>query len=199
MIKSGHGEMVESTGRYSGTTVVRNTAEKVLKNHGKNNGTGKFDAFVNKMHSMYKATLLDQDRLEDVMEREYKKMYESANPMNESATYYVSGKTSDPTLETSDPAKAVEHWFKICRKAKMMASIHTMKEADGIKLLKWVASNPDKVTTWHKKYNCPYNLDYILDKSRQIADSGRIAGFVDTSDWATEPWEGDMIAVFSAG
>lgn len=275
MIKSGRSEMVESTGRYSGTTVVRSTAEKVLKNHGKNNGTGKFDAFVNKMHSMYKATLLDQDQLEDVMEREYKKMYESAdprineartsfssakypirwkanghefevvrpeigrfglridgegmlsatslydinnylskyklgtqlpntvtesaNPMNESATHYVSGKTSDPTLETSDPAKAVEHWFKICRKAKMMASIHTMKEADGIKLLKWVASNPDKVTTWHKKYNCPYNLDYILDKSRQVADSGRIAGFVDTSDWATEPWEGDMIAVFSAG
>lgn len=296
MIKSGRSEMVESTGRYSGTTVVRNTAEKVLKNHGKNNGAGKFDEFVNKMHSMYKATLLDQDQLEDVMEREYKKMYESADPqlseslpikensklkriarykgfdnghvlhnwekmtaakaeelakqasikdpndiyyvayddvmdassdirwiagkpysyqdvqirgdkpfikkdqlLHESATYYVSGKTGDPTLETSDPAKAVEHWFKICRKAKMMASIHTMKEADGIKLLKWAASNPDKVTTWHKKYNCPYNLDYILDKSKQVADSGRIAGFVDTSDWATEPWEGDMIAVFSAG
>lgn len=91
MIKSGRSEMVESTGRYSGTTVVRNTAEKILKNHGKNNGTGKFDAFVNKMHSMYKATLLDQDQLEDVMEREYKKMYESADPMNESATYSVSG------------------------------------------------------------------------------------------------------------
>lgn len=84
-IRSGYGTMSE--GRYSGTTTVRSTAEKVLKNHGKNNSTGKFDDFVNKMHRLYKETLLDEDKLEQAMERDYKKMYESAPagsaPMNE--------------------------------------------------------------------------------------------------------------------
>lgn len=198
MIKSGRSEMVESTGRYSGTTVVRSTAEKVLKNHGKNNGTGKFDAFVNKMHSMYKATLLDQDQLEDVMEREYKKMYESVDPMYESATYSVSGNARDPALDTSDPAKAIEHWFKISRQAKMLASIHTLKEADGIKLFKWAAANPDKLTEWHKKYNCPYSIEYILEKTKHVADTSKLVGFVENKS-AKDAWEGDMLSIFSAG
>lgn len=277
--------MVESTGRYTGTTVVRSTAEKVLKNHGKNNGTGKFDAFVNKMHGLYKATLLDQDELEKVMEREYQKMYESADPVNESTSltksewvvvntegrktnnavlvpvqvesagsptfkglaygermheystssvlyhaksqddaekfieshkgikvselsklneatgsdlYYVSGKTGDPTLSTSDPGKAVEHWFKICRGAKMMASIHTLKEKNGVDLLKWASQNRDKITAWHKKYNCPYQLEYILHGVDHAATSGRIYGFYEDPR-ATDAFEGDMISVFSAG
>ena len=49
------------------------------------------------MHNLYRETLLDQNKLEQVMEREYKKMYESTDAYGIKA-----GKASAASNSTSE-------------------------------------------------------------------------------------------------
>lgn len=97
--------------------------------------------------------------------------------VNESV-YYVSGSTptgeGDSNITNSgkitDPAKAIEQWFKIGAKHRTGTAITATKKSDAIALVTWADKNQDKITEWHKKYGCPYKLDFLL---KAISDQVR--------------------------
>ena len=114
-----------------------------------------------------------------------------------SDTYMVSGKDSAGTLTTSDPAKAIERWFKLCKASPTMTTINTARRADAVRLVKWAEDHLDKIAEWHEKYKCNYKLDYLQNEiKKQVANGCR---FFYEDKRATAAWEGDQIHPFSAG
>lgn len=103
--------------------------------------------------------------------------YPKDKSMNESV-YYVSGSTptgegdadSTNSGKITDPAKAIEQWFKIGAKHRTGTAITATKKSDAIALVTWADKNQDKITEWHKKYGCPYKLDFLL---KAISDQVR--------------------------
>lgn len=127
---------------------------------------------------------------------DYRKQY--ANKLNESI-YYVSGSTptgegdadSTNSGKITDPAKAIEQWFKIGAKHRTGTAITATKKSDAIALVTWADKNQDKITEWHKKYGCPYKLDFLL---KAISDQVRrkCSSFYESE-------YGDMVYPFDVG
>lgn len=100
----------------------------------------------------------------------YMKIESDSRELNESV-YYVSGSTPtgegdsnvDASGKITDPAKAIEQWFKLGAKHRSGTAITAKKKADAIVLVTWANENKDKITEWHAKYKCPYKLESILD------------------------------------
>lgn len=87
----------------------------------------------------------------------------------ELADYVSSGNV---TRDTDSPATAVEAWFRIEMTHRGDAAIMCQKKDDAVRLLGWCDYNRDFIEDWHKKYKCPYKLDYILsqiDRQLEIA------------------------------
>ena len=61
-----------------------------------------------------------------------------------------------------DPGKAIECWFKLEQKYPTCVMITGyLRQAQ--ELHQWSWDNEDKIREWAKKYNCPYDVEYILD------------------------------------
>lgn len=90
--------------------------------------------------------------------------------IDESVGYDVSGTAPtgagdyniDEERGISDPAKAIELWFKIGAKHPLNTDISAYKKADAVALITWAHENQDKITEWHKKYGCPYKLESMI-------------------------------------
>jgi len=101
-------------------------------------------------------------------------------------SYYVA--IGDDHLVTSNPAKAIELWFKGEKKYPMDCAIVAKSKLDGINLLE---AAKDVIQQMYHKYGSPYKLEYLVDMIlKKLNDNLR---FFHESEY------GDQVDPFSYG
>ena len=93
------------------------------------------------------------------------------------------------SMETDDPRKAIELWFRIGQKFPSCTDLMTATKSDACKLLE--EATPEYLTELYGKYKCPYKLDYLIDSVSSSLSRG--CGSFYESEF------GDSIYPFSCG
>lgn len=112
--------------------------------------------------------------------------------LNESytvGTYSIMTGESGKDTRFSDPAKAIEQWFKLNKTHRTEVAIMPASKSEGTKLLKWASEHNDLIKKWASQYNCPYKVDFLLNSINSKA----------SNDKSGMDWDGDQCEPFSFG
>ena len=74
------------------------------------------------------------------------------------------------TMETDDPKKAIELWFRIGEKFPTCTDIMTKTRGNVCELLR--EATPEYLEELYGKYKCSYKLDYLITSVQQGLDRG---------------------------
>lgn len=85
---------------------------------------------------------------------------------------------------TDSPKEAIVKWFKEEKTNRGDCFIGALTENDAMDLIVFASNNKDLISNLHKKYNCPYKLDYIFNSIDSTIKTGHtyIAGMYDQVD-----------------
>lgn len=92
-------------------------------------------------------------------------------------------------LDTDDPKKAIELWFRIGQKFPTCTDLMAKTKADACVLLR--EATPEYLTELYSKYKCPYKLDYLISGAQRSMSRG-------CSDFYVSEF-GDSVYPFSCG
>lgn len=90
-----------------------------------------------------------------------------------------------------DPRKAILTWFQKEKTNRSDVAIIAYKKEDAKALIQYAFNNKDQIKDWHAKYNCPYDLKYILDSIDKHS--------TDDYQYFHEGMSGDQVDPFSFG
>ena len=86
-------------------------------------------------------------------------------------TYRITGGYSD-TRFTDYPKNALEHWFKLEKKYPMDVAIMCRRREDALKLVEFVALEPNIVYLLNEKWPSPYKPEYLVEECEKAAENG---------------------------
>jgi hypothetical protein len=73
-------------------------------------------------------------------------------------------------METDDPKKAIEMWFRVGQKFPSCTDLMTKTKADACVLLR--EATPEYLTELYSQYKCPYKLEYLISSVQQGLSRG---------------------------